>query len=79
MKKPIIIALLYYALTNLTSFSQGQWIEEEIDPDNVTVTVHNRAGLVGNYWYDPLWGSRYEQPRRRASHDPTISVRFSSY
>ena len=33
MKKPIIIALLYYALTNLTSFSQGQWIEEEIDPD----------------------------------------------
>ena len=50
---------------------------EEIDPDNVTVTVHNRAGLVGNYWYDPLWGSRYEQPRRRASHDPTIPIRFS--
>ena len=33
MKKPIIIALLCYVLTNLTSFSQGQWIEEEIDPD----------------------------------------------
>ena len=33
MKKPIIIALLYYVLTNLTLFSQGQWIEEEIDPD----------------------------------------------
>ena len=53
--------------------------EEEIDPDHVTVTVHNRAGLVGNYWYDPLWGSRYEQPRRRASHDTTIPIRFSDY
>jgi len=33
MKKPIIISLLYYALTTISSFSQGQWIEEKIDPD----------------------------------------------
>ncbi len=33
MKKPIIISLLYFFLTSLTSFSQGEWIEEVIDPE----------------------------------------------
>ncbi|MDA7681194.1 pentapeptide repeat-containing protein [Verrucomicrobiales bacterium] len=33
MKKPTIISLLYFVLTSLTSFSQGEWIEEVIDPD----------------------------------------------
>lgn len=66
--------IVNYDMGNSDSDDSG---EDEIDPENVTVTVHNRAGLVGNYWYDPLWGSRYEQPRRRASHDPTISVSFS--
>ena len=33
MKKPIIITLLYFFLTSLTSFSQGEWIEEVIDPE----------------------------------------------
>ena len=59
MKKPIIIALLYYALTNLTSFSQGQWIEEEIDPDTglrtgkieingVIATINSGVALGGS-------------------------------
>ncbi len=33
MKKPIIISLLYFFLTSLISFSQGEWIEEVIDPE----------------------------------------------
>ena len=33
MKKTILITLLHFVLTSLTSFSQGEWIEEVIDPD----------------------------------------------
>ena len=33
MKKLIIISLLYFFLTCLASFSQGEWIEEVIDPE----------------------------------------------
>ena len=33
MKKQIIISLVYFFLTGLTSFAQGEWIEEVIDPE----------------------------------------------
>ena len=33
MKKTILMTLLHFVLCSLTSFSQGEWIEEEIDPE----------------------------------------------
>jgi len=33
MKKPILITLLHFVLTSLRSFSQGEWIEEDIDSE----------------------------------------------
>ena len=33
MKKPIIISVLFFILTAISSFGQGEWIEENVDPD----------------------------------------------
>ena len=33
MKKPTLIALLLFVLTSFSAFSQGEWIEETIDPE----------------------------------------------
>ena len=33
MKKPTLIALLLFVLTSFTAFSQGEWIEETVDPE----------------------------------------------
>ena len=33
MKKPIIFSILFFIITAISSFGQGVWIEENIDPD----------------------------------------------
>ena len=33
MKKPIIFSVLFFILTAISSFAQGDWIEETIDPE----------------------------------------------
>ena len=33
MKKPIIFSVLFFILTAISSFGQGEWIEENVDPD----------------------------------------------
>ena len=58
MKKPTLITLLYFVLTSLRSFSQGEWIEEDIDPETglrtgkieingVIATINSGADLSG--------------------------------
>ena len=34
MKKPTLIALLLFVLTSFAAFSQGEWIEENYDPNS---------------------------------------------
>ena len=33
MKKPIIFSVLFFIITAISSFAQGDWIEETIDPE----------------------------------------------
>ena len=32
MKKPIIFSVLFFIITSISSFGQGVWIQEYIDP-----------------------------------------------
>ena len=38
MKKPIIFSVLFFIITATSSFGQGVWIEENVDPDTVLRT-----------------------------------------
>jgi uncharacterized protein YoxC len=41
MKKPIIFSVLFFVLTAISSYGQGEWIEERVDPFN-----NLRSGLI---------------------------------
>ena len=43
MKKPIILSVLFFIITAISSFGQGVWIVENVDPETGL-----RTGLIGN-------------------------------
>ena len=46
MKKPIIFSVFFFILTAISSFGQGVWIEERVDPDGLRTGIFRINGKV---------------------------------
>ena len=46
MKKPIILSILFFIITSISSFGQGVWIEERVDPDGLRTGIFRINGKV---------------------------------